>query len=201
MRPMPSLRPVAHPLCGIRPFAVIESHVVTRTISSLLLLFFACASPARAQALNEWDIGFALKDLTHRAISLEYLNIDPYRVTDSVRRELDLDAPLCSVKTIKEGLINGTCNPVTLKRCGKKCVSLSIDTTVYNRASAQIRPYLREPCPWLKAMKLGPGRFDSHPSFFYLSRNRAVSALGCEATPVRIDSMEFAAGTLTIKYR
>jgi hypothetical protein len=191
---------------------------MTQRIFVLIVCFCGGNVPlASGQALNEWDIGFALKDLTHRAISLEYLNIDPYRVTDSVRRELDLDAPLCSAKTIKEGLINGTCNPVMLKRCGSKCVSLSIDTTVYNRASPQIRPYLREPCPGLKALKLGSGRFDSHPSFFYLSRNRAVSALGCDATPdrspsaasagaqerppVRIDSMEFAAGTLTIKYR
>lgn len=169
-----------------------------------VLLFFICSGivpAASGQALNEWDIGFALKDLTHRAISLEYLNLDPYRVTDSVRRELDLEAPLCTVKTIKEGLVNGTCNPVMLRRCGTKCVSLSIDTTVYNRAAAQIRPYLRAPCQWLAALKLGAGRFDSHPSFFYLSRNRAVEALGCAAKPVRIESMEFAAGALTIKYQ
>jgi hypothetical protein len=174
---------------------------VTERIAILLFVCVAFAPSAFAQALNEWDIGFALKDLTHRAISLEYLNIDPYRVSDASRRELDLDAPLCTAKTIKEGLVNGTCNPVMLRRCGTKCVSLSIDTTVYNRASPQIRPYLREPCQWLKALKLGAGRFDSHPSFFYLSRNRTLSALGCESAPVQIESMEFTAGALTIKYR
>lgn len=168
---------------------------------ALVFICIAFAPAALAQTRNEWDIGFALKDLTQRAISLEYLNLDPYRVTDANRREIDLDAPLCTVKTIKEGLINGTCNPVTLKRCGTKCVSLAIDAAIYNRASQQIRAYVREPCPWLKALKLGAGRFDAHPSFFYLSRNRTLEALGCSAEPVRVDSMDFAATTLTIKYR
>ena len=61
---------------------------MTRILASVSLLFFALAPQARGQALNEWDVGFALKDLTHRAISLEYLNLDPYRVTDAVPQAL-----------------------------------------------------------------------------------------------------------------
>lgn len=174
---------------------------MARTFNAFILLFIGVTFTKPAVALNEWDIGFAFKDLTHRSISLEYLSLDPYRVSDASRRDIDLDAPVCPAKTIKEGLVNGTCNPVMLKRCGTKCVSLNIDPAVYQRASQQIRAYLREPCQWLTALKLGAGRFDSHPSFFYLSRNRAVDALGCRETPVRVESMSYEAGALLLRYR
>jgi hypothetical protein len=170
-------------------------------VASAVLLASVSSSVLGAATLNEWDVMCALRDLVHRSVALEFIKIDPYRLIDAQRRETDLDAPLCSAKTVKEGLVNGTCNPVFMKKCGTRCVELSMDAGVYARASKQIEQDLRTPCRWLPALKLSQDRRDHHPSFFYLSRNRSVASLGCVENPVAIDSIVFASNKLIIKYR
>jgi hypothetical protein len=173
------------------------------SIIGLMLLATCSLASAASEAwkLNEWDVMCALRDLVHRSIALEFISIDPYRLVDPARRDINLDAPVCSLKSVKEGLVNGTCNPVAMKKCGTRCIELTIDSGVYARASRQIEADLRTPCQWLPAVKLGPGRSDTHPSFFYLGRNRAVASLGCGQAPVAIDSLIFNSGKLMIIYR
>jgi hypothetical protein len=165
--------------------------------------FIACASASALAAgtLNEWDVMCALRDVVHRSIALEFIKVDPYQLVDARRRETDLDAPLCTAKAVKEGLVNGTCNPVMMKKCGTYCVELSMDAGVYSRAMKQIEQDLKAPCRWLPAVKLGHDRRDHHPSFFYLSRNRSVASLGCAESPAAIDTAVFAGNKLIIKYR
>ena len=169
---------------------------------SLALLACALAHAAvAAWKLNEWDVMCALRDIVHRSIAVEFIKIDPYRLVDATRRDINLDAPLCSNKTVKEGLVNGTCNPVFMKKCGTRCVALTMDAGVYARASRQIDADLRAPCTWLPQLKLAPGRNDHHPSFFYFGRNRTVASLGCGEAPIVIESIRFDRGALTINYR
>ncbi|HVF18387.1 MAG TPA: hypothetical protein VNA21_15805 [Steroidobacteraceae bacterium] len=170
-------------------------------VASSVLVACVSSRAIGAGTLNEWDVMCALRDLVHRSIALEFIKIDPYQLVDARRRETNLDAPLCSAKAVKEGLVNGTCNPVMMKKCGTQCVELSMDSGVYSRASKQIERDLRAPCRWLPALKLGQGRRDHHPSFFYLSRNRSVASLGCAESPVAIDTAVFTANKLIIKYR
>jgi hypothetical protein len=170
-------------------------------IASFVFIASASSSVLGAGTLNEWDVMCALRDLVHRSVALEFIKVDPYRLVDARRRETNLDAPLCSAKTVKEGLVNGTCNAVMMKKCGTQCVELSMDAGVYSRAMRQIEQDLREPCRWLPALKLGQDRRDHHPSFFYFSRNRSVASLGCAESPVAINTAVFAANKLIIKYR
>jgi hypothetical protein len=171
-------------------------------VALILFLTCACWHTALGQAtLNEWDVMSALRDIARRSIALEFIKVDPYRLVDATRRDTNLDAPLCSVKSVKEGLVSGTCNPLTMKKCGTRCIELSIDPGVYSRAAKQIGADLRTACTWLPALKLGQDRRDSRPSFFYLTRNRAIDALGCGKTSVEIVSTTFAARALTITYR
>ena len=150
--------------------------------------------------LNEWDVMCALRDVVQRSIALEFIRIDPYRLVDAERRDIDLDAPLCSDANVKEGLVNGTCNPVLVRKCGTRCVALTMAAGVYARATPRITADLRAPCTWLPKLKLAPGRNDHHPSFFYFGRNRTMATLGCDQSPLRIDSAVFDRGTLTIRY-
>ena len=166
------------------------------------LAVLACAlAHATAWKLNEWDVMCALRDIVHRSIALEFIKIDPYQLVDATRRDINLDAPLCSSKTVKEGLVNGTCNPLLMKKCGSYCVELTMDASVHARAARQINTDLRAICGWLPRLKLAPGRNDHHPSFFYFGRNRSVASLGCETTPIVIESAIFDRGALKIRYR
>ena len=140
-----------------------------------------------------------MTDLVHRSIALEFVKLDPYRIVDANRRDIDLDAPLCTARTVKEGLVNGTCNPVSMKRCGEQCIALTIDPAVYKRAANQIQLALIDPCKSLASLKL-TDRLDSRPSFFYLGRNSSLAALGCSSTPIQILSSTFNGNTLTIRY-
>jgi hypothetical protein len=169
---------------------------------TMLLSIFACAPAALAQgALNEWDAMLAVRDIVRRSIALEFIKVDPYQLIDPVRRDADPERPLCTLRTVKEGLVNGTCNPSAMKRCGARCIELPMDPLVYARAASQISADLQAPCKRLPAVKLTQGRRDSHPSFFYLSRNRAVDVLGCSSLAFELESATFRLSTLTIRYR
>jgi hypothetical protein len=172
------------------------------SFASVLLLTIACVPAALGQgALNEWDAMLAVRDLVRRSIALEFIKVDPYQLVDAARRDADPAVPLCTVRSVKEGLVNGTCNPSAMKRCGTRCIELPMDPLVYARAATQIRTDLQAPCTKLPAVKLTQGRHDSHPSFFYLSRNRVVDVLGCAAAPFELESANFRLTALTIRYR
>jgi hypothetical protein len=171
-------------------------------LGATLLLMFACAPSALGQgALNEWDAMLAVRDIVRRSIAVEFIKVDPYQLSDPVRRDADPEKPVCTLRTIKEGLVNGTCNPSAMKRCGTRCIELPMDPLVYARAATQIASDLQAPCKKLPAVKLTQGRRDSHPSFFYLSRNRTVDVLGCAMNPFELESVTFRLATLTIRYR
>jgi hypothetical protein len=178
-----------------------ESRWRAFVVAAIVLVASASGSALGAGTLNEWDVMCALRDVVLRSVAIEFIKVDPYQLVDAQRRETNLDAPLCTAKTVKEGLVNGTCNPLMMKKCGTLCVELSMDSSVYTRASKQIERDLRAPCRWLPALKLGQGRRDHHPSFFYLSRNRTMASLGCADSPIAIDAAVFASNKLIIKYR
>ena len=171
-------------------------------LASTVLSTLACAPTSFAQAaLNEWDAMLAVRDIVRRSIAMEFIKVDPYQLVDAVRREASPDVPLCTVKSVKEGLVNGTCNPSTMKKCGAQCIELPMDAAVYARAAIRIAVDLQAPCKQLPAVKLTLGRRDSHPSFFYLSRNRAIDVLGCATTAFELESVSFGSTALTVRYR
>lgn len=175
------------------------AHLGSRVIIVVALCLLANRS---ANAIDQFDTGLALADVVRRSLMVDLLSTDPFTspAYAEPRKYADINDPLCTAATIKQGLRDGSCWPSKVKLCGDSCVSLAMDPGVYRISARQIDADLRAPCDIVSNLRLPPGFRDNHPSYFYFSKRRLMFFLGCLTTPMNVLEAEFKDSVLTIRY-
>ena len=134
---------------------------------------------------------------------VDLLSTDPFTYSayaEPRKYNTDVNNPLCTTATIKQGLKDGSCWPSKMTLCGEGCVSLAMEPDVYRTSARQIQVDLRAPCEVVSNLKRPPGFRDNHPSFFFFSKGRLMFFLGCLTTPMKVVETKFQDSVLRIRY-
>ena len=150
--------------------------------------------------IDPFGTGMALADLVRRSLMIDLLDFDPFTRHEPHMTNIDINSPLCTALTIKQGLKDGTCWPSKVTLCGQGCVSLAMEPDVYHASRHQIAADLASPCETVSNLKTPPGWPGTHPSYFFFPKSRLTFLLGCALTPMKVVESKFDNSKLTIRY-
>lgn len=165
-----------------------------------LSLVLGLASPYAHAQIDPFDTAAALADLIRRSMALELLDRDPF-LTPQSSSPKRFPERVCGAGEISQGLNENICQPVSFTECGNGCVRFTIDPAVFPKVANRIKADLAEPCKTIDKVPVPAGYRDSHPLYFFQSRNRSKFSLGCVTTPIIVESVTYTKSTLEIRYK